>query len=177
MTSPPGVCGARRSCGHIAPADPRLFIYLFLDRLLQVLGDRYGHCVWLPGAVQHPAASEVIEGLPSPIADEGLRRAMGEQAVAIARGWLLQPEHRRVPWSIRTRALLEMNTRLQVRAPLCCCHPQRAKGLSICCVSSMFAFRGDLPNKLGNFPNRFIRAFSMLITYTMVLPAMLNLIR
>ena len=71
--------------------DSRMLIEKFVERPrhveIQVLGDKHGALFWLPErecSIQR-RNQKVIEEAPSPIATPELRRAMGEQAVALCR--------------------------------------------------------------------------------------------
>ena len=71
--------------------DDRVFIEKFVEEPrhieIQVLGDAHGHCVYLwerDCSIQR-RHQKVIEEAPSPFLDDKTRRAMGEQAVALAR--------------------------------------------------------------------------------------------
>ncbi len=106
--------------------DDRIFIEKFVTQPrhieIQVLGDAHGNCVYLGErecSIQR-RNQKVIEEAPSPFLDEATRRAMGEQAVALARAvdyasagtveFIVDPE--------RNFYFLEMNTRLQVEHPV-----------------------------------------------------------
>ena len=83
--------------------DDRIFIEKFIEEPrhieIQVLGDAHGNLVYLwerECSIQR-RHQKVIEEAPSPFLDDATRRAMGEQAVALARAVHYQSAgHRRV---------------------------------------------------------------------------------
>lgn len=106
--------------------DDRLLIEKFIDNPrhieIQVVGDKMGNVVYLPErecSIQR-RNQKVIEEAPSVHLDEKTRRAMGEQAVSLAKKvgyysagtveFLVDPQ--------RNFYFLEMNTRLQVEHPI-----------------------------------------------------------
>ncbi|NUZ08179.1 acetyl-CoA carboxylase biotin carboxylase subunit [Piscinibacter koreensis] len=117
------------SCRNEARAsfgDDRVFIEKFVEEPrhieIQVLGDAHGNCVYLwerECSIQR-RHQKVIEEAPSPFVDDELRRAMGEQAVALARAVDYQSAGtvEFVVGSDRRFFFLEMNTRLQVEHPV-----------------------------------------------------------
>ncbi|MDQ6628358.1 MAG: acetyl/propionyl/methylcrotonyl-CoA carboxylase subunit alpha [Pseudomonadota bacterium] len=117
------------SCRNEARAsfgDDRVFIEKFVEEPrhieIQVLGDAHGHCVYLwerECSIQR-RHQKVIEEAPSPFLDEATRRAMGEQAVALARAVDYQSAGtvEFVVGKDKSFFFLEMNTRLQVEHPV-----------------------------------------------------------
>ncbi|KNZ31572.1 MAG: acetyl-CoA carboxylase [Methylibium sp. NZG] len=115
---------ARNSFG-----DDRVFIEKFVEEPrhieIQVLGDAHGHCVYLwerECSIQR-RHQKVIEEAPSPFLDEATRKAMGEQAVALARAVNYQSAGtvEFVVGKDKSFYFLEMNTRLQVEHPVTEC--------------------------------------------------------
>ena len=106
--------------------DDRVFIEKFVVEPrhieIQVLGDAHGHLVYLwerECSIQR-RHQKVIEEAPSPFLDEATRRAMGEQACALARAVKYQSAGT-VEFVVdreRKFYFLEMNTRLQVEHPV-----------------------------------------------------------
>jgi propionyl-CoA carboxylase alpha chain len=107
-------------------ADDRIFIEKYIEEPrhieIQVLGDGFGNLVYLGErecTIQR-RHQKVIEEAPSPFPDPNTRKAMGEQAVALARAvdyrsagtveFIVDRE--------RNFYFLEMNTRLQVEHPV-----------------------------------------------------------
>jgi propionyl-CoA carboxylase alpha chain len=117
------------SCRNEAKAsfgDDRVFIEKFVEEPrhieIQVLGDGHGHCVYLwerECSIQR-RHQKVVEEAPSPFLDDATRKAMGEQAVALARAVNYQSAGtvEFVVGSDRSFYFLEMNTRLQVEHPV-----------------------------------------------------------
>ena len=115
---------ARNSFG-----DDRVFIEKFIEEPrhieIQVLGDAHGNCVYLwerECSIQR-RHQKVIEEAPSPFISEATRRAMGEQAVALARAVRYQSAGT-VEFVVGRDEgfyFLEMNTRLQVEHPVTEC--------------------------------------------------------
>jgi propionyl-CoA carboxylase alpha chain len=112
---------ARNSFG-----DTRLFIEKFVEASrhieIQVLGDAHGNVVYLGErecSLQR-RHQKIIEEAPSPFLDVATRKAMGEQAVALARAVQYQSAGtvEFVVGKDRSFYFLEMNTRLQVEHPV-----------------------------------------------------------
>ena len=115
---------ARNSFG-----DDRVFIEKFVEEPrhieIQVLGDAHGHCVYLwerECSIQR-RHQKVIEEAPSPFLDDATRKAMGEQAVALAKAVNYQSAGtvEFVVGKDKSFFFLEMNTRLQVEHPVTEC--------------------------------------------------------
>jgi propionyl-CoA carboxylase alpha chain len=115
---------ARNSFG-----DDRVFIEKFVEEPrhieIQVLGDAQGHVVYLwerECSIQR-RHQKVIEEAPSPFISEATRRAMGEQAVALAKAVDYQSAGtvEFVVGKDQGFYFLEMNTRLQVEHPVTEC--------------------------------------------------------
>ena len=115
---------ARNSFG-----DDRVFIEKFVEEPrhieIQVLGDGHGNCLYLwerECSIQR-RHQKVIEEAPSPFLDDKTRKAMGEQAVALAKAVDYQSAGtvEFVVGKDRSFYFLEMNTRLQVEHPVTEC--------------------------------------------------------
>ncbi|WP_457355758.1 acetyl-CoA carboxylase biotin carboxylase subunit [Roseateles sp. P5_D6] len=115
---------ARNSFG-----DDRVFIEKFVEEPrhieIQVLGDSQGHVVYLwerECSIQR-RHQKVIEEAPSPFISEATRRAMGEQAVQLAKAVNYQSAGtvEFVVGKDQRFYFLEMNTRLQVEHPVTEC--------------------------------------------------------
>jgi propionyl-CoA carboxylase alpha chain len=106
--------------------DDRIFIEKFVTQPrhieIQVLGDQHGTCIYLGErecSIQR-RNQKVIEEAPSPFLDEATRKAMGEQAVALAKavGYTSAGTVEFIVDHKRNFYFLEMNTRLQVEHPV-----------------------------------------------------------
>ena len=106
--------------------DDRVFIEKFVESPrhieIQVLGDAHGNVVYLHErecSIQR-RHQKVIEEAPSPFISEATRRAMGEQAVALAKAVKYQSAGtvEFVVGKDQSFYFLEMNTRLQVEHPV-----------------------------------------------------------
>jgi len=109
--------------------DDRVFIEKFVEQPrhieIQVLGDAAGNVVWLNErecSIQR-RHQKVIEEAPSPFISDATRRAMGEQAVALAKavGYQSAGTVEFVVGKDQSFYFLEMNTRLQVEHPVTEC--------------------------------------------------------
>ncbi len=117
------------SCRNEAKAsfgDDRVFIEKFVEQPrhieIQVLGDAHGNCVYLwerECSIQR-RHQKVIEEAPSAFLDDATRKAMGEQAVALAKAVNYQSAGtvEFVVGKDKSFFFLEMNTRLQVEHPV-----------------------------------------------------------
>ena len=106
--------------------DDRIFIEKFVEGPrhieIQVLGDAHGNLVYLNErdcSIQR-RHQKVIEEAPSPFIDPTTRKAMGEQAVALAKAVNYQSAGtvEFVVGKDKSFYFLEMNTRLQVEHPV-----------------------------------------------------------
>src|SRR6187431_2453659 len=118
--------GLARSEAKSSFGDDRVFIEKFIENPrhieIQVLGDKHGNVIYLGErecSIQR-RNQKVIEEAPSPLLDARTRRAMGEQAVALAKavGYDSAGTVEFVAGQDRSFYFLEMNTRLQVEHPV-----------------------------------------------------------
>jgi len=120
--------GFERSKSEAASSfvDDRIFIEKFIEDPrhieIQILADAHGNCIYLGErecSIQR-RHQKVIEEAPSPFLDEETRKAMGEQAVALAKA-VDYSSAGTVEFIVdknRNFYFLEMNTRLQVEHPV-----------------------------------------------------------
>jgi propionyl-CoA carboxylase alpha chain len=115
-----------RSEAKASFGDDRIFIEKFIEQPrhieIQLLGDQHGNIVYLNErecSIQR-RNQKVIEEAPSPFLDAATRRAMGEQAVALAQavGYFSAGTVEFIVDASRNFYFLEMNTRLQVEHPV-----------------------------------------------------------
>jgi len=106
--------------------DDRVFIEKFVENPrhieIQLIGDKKGKLVYLGErecSVQR-RHQKVVEEAPSPFVTPEMRRAMGEQAVALAKavGYYSAGTVEFIAGADRSFYFLEMNTRLQVEHPV-----------------------------------------------------------
>ncbi len=106
--------------------DDRIFIEKFVTQPrhieIQVLADQHGNAVYLHErecSIQR-RNQKVVEEAPSPFLDEATRKAMGEQAVALAKavGYTSAGTVEFIVDGEKNFYFLEMNTRLQVEHPV-----------------------------------------------------------
>ena len=106
--------------------DDRIFIEKFVEEPrhieIQVLADAHGNCIYLGErecSIQR-RNQKVIEEAPSPFLDVATRKAMGEQAVALAKAvdYASAGTVEFIADKDRNFYFLEMNTRLQVEHPV-----------------------------------------------------------
>jgi propionyl-CoA carboxylase alpha chain len=120
--------GFERSKSEAASSfgDDRIFIEKFVTEPrhieIQLLGDQHGNVLYLNErecSIQR-RNQKVIEEAPSPFLDAATRRAMGEQAVALAKavGYFSAGTVEFIVDGKRNFYFLEMNTRLQVEHPV-----------------------------------------------------------
>ena len=106
--------------------DDRVFIEKFIEQPrhieIQLLGDAHGNIVYLNErdcSIQR-RHQKVVEEAPSPFVTPEMRGAMGEQAVALAKGvgYTSAGTVEFIAGADRSFYFLEMNTRLQVEHPV-----------------------------------------------------------
>jgi propionyl-CoA carboxylase alpha chain len=120
--------GFERSKSEAASSfgDDRIFIEKFVTEPrhieIQLIGDQHGNVLWLNErecSIQR-RNQKVIEEAPSPFLDAKTRKAMGEEAVALAKavGYFSAGTVEFIVDKDRKFYFLEMNTRLQVEHPI-----------------------------------------------------------
>jgi len=118
--------GLARSEARSSFGDDRVFVEKFIENPrhieIQVLGDKHGNVIYLGErecSIQR-RNQKVIEEAPSPLLDPKTRKAMGEQAVALAKAvdYDSAGTVEFVAGQDRSFYFLEMNTRLQVEHPV-----------------------------------------------------------
>ncbi|MCC7183367.1 MAG: acetyl/propionyl/methylcrotonyl-CoA carboxylase subunit alpha [Rhodocyclaceae bacterium] len=120
--------GFERSQSEAASSfgDDRIFIEKFVTEPrhieIQLIGDQHGNVLYVNErecSIQR-RNQKVIEEAPSPFLDAATRRAMGEQAVALAKavGYYSAGTVEFIVDGARNFYFLEMNTRLQVEHPV-----------------------------------------------------------
>ncbi len=106
--------------------DDRVFIEKFVVEPrhieIQILGDQHGNILYLGErecSIQR-RHQKVVEEAPSPFVDDAMRKAMGEQAVALARAvdYHSAGTVEFIVGADKSFYFLEMNTRLQVEHPV-----------------------------------------------------------
>ena len=144
---------ARNSFG-----DDRVFVEKFVESPrhieIQVLGDAHGNVVYLNErecSIQR-RHQKVIEEAPSPFISDETRRAMGEQAVALARAVKYQSAGtvEFVVGKDQSFYFLEMNTRLQVEHPV----TESITGIDLVEQMIRVAAGEKLPFKQADIPRR-----------------------
>ena len=117
---------ATRREGLASFGDDRVFIEKFVENPrhieIQLIGDKAGNLLYLGErecSVQR-RHQKVVEEAPSPFVTPEMRKAMGEQAVALARavGYFSAGTVEFIAGADRGFYFLEMNTRLQVEHPV-----------------------------------------------------------
>ncbi|HEX6376400.1 MAG TPA: acetyl/propionyl/methylcrotonyl-CoA carboxylase subunit alpha [Allosphingosinicella sp.] len=117
---------ATRREGLASFGDDRVFIEKFVENPrhieIQLIGDKAGKLVYLGErecSVQR-RHQKVVEEAPSPFVTPDMRKAMGEQAVALAKavGYYSAGTVEFIAGADRSFYFLEMNTRLQVEHPV-----------------------------------------------------------
>ena len=121
--------GACQSEARNSFGDDRIFIEKFVEQPrhieIQILGDSHGHVLYLNErecSIQR-RHQKVIEEAPSPFISDATRKAMGEQAVALAKAVRYESAGtvEFVVGKDQDFYFLEMNTRLQVEHPVTEC--------------------------------------------------------
>ena len=134
--------------------DDRLFVEKFVTEPrhieIQLIGDKYGNVLYLNErecSIQR-RHQKVIEEAPSPFLDARTRKAMGEQAVALAKavGYDSAGTVEFIVDKDRNFYFLEMNTRLQVEHPV----TELTTGLDLVELMIRSAAGEKLPLKQGD---------------------------
>ncbi|MBX7199824.1 MAG: acetyl/propionyl/methylcrotonyl-CoA carboxylase subunit alpha [Rhodospirillaceae bacterium] len=131
--------------------DDRMFIEKYIEQPrhieIQVIADQHGNTLYLNErecSIQR-RHQKVIEEAPSPFLDEKTRKAMGEQAVALAKA-VKYVSAGTVEFIVDTKRnfyFLEMNTRLQVEHPV----TELITGLDLVELMIRIAYGEKLPFK------------------------------
>ncbi|MCA0201078.1 MAG: acetyl/propionyl/methylcrotonyl-CoA carboxylase subunit alpha [Proteobacteria bacterium] len=131
--------------------DDRMFIEKYIEQPrhieIQIIADRHGNTLYLNErecSIQR-RHQKVIEEAPSPFLDEKTRKAMGEQAVALAKAvdYVSAGTVEFIVDTKRNFYFLEMNTRLQVEHPV----TELITGLDLVELMIRVAYNEKLPIK------------------------------